>query len=101
MSSVLQILPGTGFNGTLVDPSTADVIVRALASHREARVLSTPKILVDDNAEGQLTSVSEVPFTSVNASNTVATTSFADQAILAYRFQLDRPMESLWVCELL
>ncbi|MEQ1831127.1 MAG: hypothetical protein ABL921_34595, partial [Pirellula sp.] len=38
---------------------------------------SSPKILVDDNAEGTLESVNEVPFTSVNASQTVATTSFA------------------------
>jgi len=76
-NGALAITPGTGFNATLVDPSTADLVVRALASHRRARVLSSPKILVDDNAEGTLTSVNEVPFTSVNASQTVATTSFA------------------------
>ncbi|MFG0261962.1 MAG: secretin N-terminal domain-containing protein [Novipirellula sp. JB048] len=73
----LQILPGTGLNATLVDPRTADAVVRSLANHRRARVLSTPRVLVNDNAEGQLTSVLEVPFTSVNASQTVATTSFA------------------------
>ena len=77
ISGALQILPGVGFNGTLVDPSTADVVVRALSNHRRAKVLSKPRILVNDNAEGQLTSVLEVPFTSVNASQTVATTSFA------------------------
>ncbi|MEO1618554.1 MAG: secretin N-terminal domain-containing protein, partial [Planctomycetota bacterium] len=76
-TGALSILPGVGFNGTLVDPSTADVVVRALATHTRARVLATPRILVNDNAEGQLTSVLEVPFTSVNASQTVATTSFA------------------------
>lgn len=73
----LGILPGVGFNGTLVDPDTADVVVQALTTHSRARVLSTPRILVNDNSEGQLTSVLEVPFTSVNASQTVATTSFA------------------------
>ncbi len=77
INGALTINPGTGFNATLVDPSTADVVVRALTNHRRARVLSSPKILVDDNAEGTLTSVNEVPFTSVNASQTVATTSFA------------------------
>ena len=77
VNGALQITPGLGFNGTLVDPSTADVVVRALSTHRRARVLSSPRILVNDNAEGELTSVSEVPFTSVNASQTVATTSFA------------------------
>jgi type IV pilus assembly protein PilQ len=34
-------------------------------------------VLVNDNAKGSLASVQEVPFTSVNASSTVATTSFA------------------------
>jgi general secretion pathway protein D len=76
-SGALTINPGQGFNATLVDPTTADVVVRALTNHRRAKVLSSPKILVDDNATGTLTSVNEVPFTSVNASQTVATTSFA------------------------
>jgi general secretion pathway protein D len=77
ITGALTIIPGLGFNGTLVDPSVADVVVRALTNHRRARVLSAPKILVNDNATGVLTSVAEVPFTSVNASQTVATTSFA------------------------
>ncbi len=76
-TGALAITPGQGFNATLIDPQTADVVVRALATHRRSRVLSSPKILVDDNAEGTLESVNEVPFTSVNASQTVATTSFA------------------------
>jgi general secretion pathway protein D len=73
----LSVLPSLGLNGVLVDPDTADLVVKALAAHKRARVLSAPRLLVNDNAEGQLTSVSEVPFTSVNASQTVATTSFA------------------------
>ena len=71
----LQIIPGLGFNGTLIDPNVADVIVRALSSHSRARVLAAPKILVNDNSTGKLESVVSVPFTSVNASDTVATTS--------------------------
>ncbi len=77
VTGALSIIPGVGFNGTLVDPEVADVVVRALTRHQRARVLSAPKILVNDNATGVLTSVAEVPFTSVNASQTVATTSFA------------------------
>ena len=73
----LALIPGTGFNGTLVDPEVADAVVRALSTHKRARILSAPRVLVNDNAEGVLSSVAEVPFTSVNASNTVATTSFA------------------------
>lgn len=75
LTGALTIIPGTGFNGTVVDSQIADVVVRALASHRRARVLAAPKILVNDNSTGQLESVLSVPFQSVNASQTVSTTS--------------------------
>lgn len=77
VSGALSILPGSGLNFALVDPNGADAILRALTTHTRARVTSAPRILVNDNATGTLASVAEVPFTSVNASNTVATTSFA------------------------
>jgi len=77
VSGALSIIPGLGFNGTLVNPDVADEVLKALTNHSRARVVSAPRILVNDNATGQLTSVAEVPFTSVNASQTVATTSFA------------------------
>jgi general secretion pathway protein D len=76
-TGALSIIPGLGFNGTLVDPRTADVVIRALTTRRKARIVSAPRVVVNDNATGQLSSVQEVPFTSVNASQTVATTSFA------------------------
>ncbi len=75
ITGALTIIPGLGFNGTLVDPDVADVVVRALSRHSRARVLSAPKILVNDNATGKLESVTSIPFSSVNASETVATTS--------------------------
>lgn len=71
----LSILPAVGFNGALVDPDVADVVVQALAGHSRGRVLSVPKVLVNDNTTGQLESVVSVPFQSVNASDTVSTTS--------------------------
>ncbi|NNE00379.1 MAG: hypothetical protein HKN47_23925, partial [Pirellulaceae bacterium] len=43
--------------------------------HTRARVLAAPKILVNDNSTGKLESVVSVPFSSVNASETVSTTS--------------------------
>ncbi len=76
-TGALALTPGRGFNWTLVDPEDADAVVRALTTHRRARVLSAPRVLVNDNSTGTLASVNEVPFTSVNASTTVATTSFA------------------------
>lgn len=74
-TGALSILPAVGFNGTLVDPDVADVVVQALAGHSRGRVLSVPKVLVNDNTTGQLESVVSVPFQSVNASDTVSTTS--------------------------
>lgn len=76
-TGALSLIPGRGFNWTLVDPDHANAVIRALSTHRRAKVVSAPQILVNDNATGTLASVTEVPFTSVNASNTVATTSFA------------------------
>jgi type II secretory pathway component GspD/PulD (secretin) len=76
-TGALSLLPGRGFNWTLVDPENADAVLRALATHSRAKVLSAPRVLVNDNSTGTLASVTEVPFTSVNASTTVATTSFA------------------------
>ncbi len=74
-TGALSIVPSLGFNGTLIDPDVADVVVQALSRHTRARVLAAPKILVNDNNTGKLESVVSVPFASVNASDTVATTS--------------------------
>ncbi len=53
---------GLGFNGVLLDPGVADVIVQALSAHTRSRVLASPKILVNDNQTGTLESVASVPF---------------------------------------
>ncbi len=79
-TGAMTLKPGVGFNGVLIDPDTVDVVIRALASDGRAKVVSAPKVLVNDNATATLTSVNEAPFTSVNASDTVATTSFAGYA---------------------
>lgn len=75
-TAALTLLPGRGFTGALVGSDVANVIIRALSTHTRARVVSAPKLLVNDNATGTLSSVEEEPFTSVNASETVSTTSF-------------------------
>lgn len=76
----LLLTPGLGFNGAVLTSDVADVILRALSTSSRARVRSAPKILVNDNATGTLASVNEAPFTSINASDTVSTTSFAGYA---------------------
>jgi general secretion pathway protein D len=76
----LTLNPGLGFNGTVIGSDVADLVIRALVTSGRATVVSAPKILVNDNATGTLASVQEAPFTSINASDTVATTSFAGYA---------------------
>ena len=72
----LSVRPQLGFNAAVLSSDVADVVLRALATSRRARVVSAPRILVNDNAEGRLASVAESPFSLVNAFETIATTSF-------------------------
>jgi general secretion pathway protein D len=76
-TGALALNPSQGFNWALVDPSAASAVIQAMANHTRSKVLSAPRLLVADNSVGNLASVQEVPYTSVNASTTVATTSFA------------------------
>ncbi len=74
-NGMLTPIPSLGFNGVLLDPDVADVIVQALSTHTRGRVLASPKILVNDNQTGTLESVASVPFNSVNTINTISTQS--------------------------
>lgn len=74
----LTLVPGIGFNGALVSSDIADVILRALSSTTKAKVTSSPRVLVNDNQLGTLSSINGFPFASINASDNVATTSFGD-----------------------
>ncbi len=72
----LTLTPSLGFNGAMISADIADIVIKAIKTSGRGEILSSPKILVNDNATGTLTAVQEAPFTSVNASNTVSTTSF-------------------------
>ena len=67
---------GTGFGGVVLDPGDFSSVVRALETVNDGRTLTIPRVLVNNNEEGNLTSVLQTPYTSTNASDTVATTSF-------------------------
>ncbi|MBN1510676.1 MAG: hypothetical protein JXB13_01555 [Phycisphaerae bacterium] len=71
------LAPGVGANGVLIGPKEVPFLFQALATHGDTRIISTPRIVVSDHATATLKNVDEAPFTSVNASDTVATTSFA------------------------
>ena len=77
LASGTDALPtGTGLTGLVVNPGDFEVLVRALEQVNRGRALSSPKVLVANNATTTLRSVNRQPFTSINASDTVATTSF-------------------------
>ncbi len=75
-TGALTLKPGVGFNGALLSADIADVIIHALQSDSRAKVVARPSMLVNDNATGSLVSQTEEPYSSVNASTTVSTTSF-------------------------
>jgi general secretion pathway protein D len=65
-----------GLNAAIFNPASFSVFLSALETSNKARVLSAPQILTLDNKPALLRSIQQQPFTSVNASTTVATTSF-------------------------
>jgi len=67
-----------GINGLFFDNGNIESIVRMFIGKTDGRVLSNPILLANHNKEANFSSVEEAPYTSVNASDTVATTSFAD-----------------------
>lgn len=58
----LTPLDVTGGTLALLDPDIADVVIRALAGSTRSRLVSMPRVLVNDNEEGKLESVLKVPF---------------------------------------
>ncbi|QKK07471.1 MAG: hypothetical protein HND58_04390 [Planctomycetota bacterium] len=67
---------GAGLTGIVLNPGDFSVVLRALQSLNQGRSLSIPKVLVASNEQASLNSVLEQPYTTLNASDTVATTSF-------------------------
>ena len=65
-----------GGTAVILSPGDFSVVVRALQTINEGRTMNMPKLLVNNNEQAVLNSVLQQPFTSTNASNTVATTSF-------------------------
>lgn len=62
----LDLVPGVGFNGAVLDADIADIILRALKSEGRSRVVSAPKVLVYDHETGKISSKSEQPVASLS-----------------------------------
>jgi len=68
---------GSGLSGVVLDPGQFAIVIRALETINEGRTLTMPRLLVQHGESATLDSVQEEPTISINASNTVSTTSFA------------------------
>lgn len=77
ITGVRDVVVSPGGTAALLKPDEAQGIIQMLKTDINAKVISEPQILVNDNAVGFINSISEEPITQVNASQTVATTSFA------------------------
>jgi type II secretory pathway component GspD/PulD (secretin) len=66
----------SGFTGVVLSPGDFSVVIRALESLNKGRSVSMPKLLVGNNQQASLDSVVQQPYASVNATNTISTTSF-------------------------
>jgi general secretion pathway protein D len=69
-------LQAQGLTGVVLNPGDFSVVVRALRNVTRGRSLSMPRVLVGNNQEATLDAVVQQPVLSVNASDTIATTSF-------------------------
>lgn len=72
----LTLTPGIGFNGALISADIADIVIKALKTSGKGTILSSPRILVNDNATGTLASVSQAPYTSSSQGGETTQTSF-------------------------
>ncbi len=72
---------GAGLTGVVLNPGDFSVVLRALKTVNRGRSLSMPKVLVGNNQQATLDSIAEQPFSSTNASNSVATTTFGGSSV--------------------
>jgi general secretion pathway protein D len=66
----------SGFTGVVLSPGDFSIVIRALETLNKGRSASMPKLLVGNNQQASLDSVVQQPYASVNATNTISTTSF-------------------------
>lgn len=65
-----------GGSALVLSPGDFSVVLRALETINDGRSLNVPRLLVNNNQQASLNSVLQQPFVSINAFDTIATTSF-------------------------
>jgi len=69
---------GPGGTIALLDPTSVQVVIRALQSNDNIKIESKPEILVNNHETGQLESISEEPTRQTDQGQTSTTTSFGE-----------------------
>ena len=72
---VLPAAAGSGLTAAVLDPGRFSAVLRAIEEVTGGETRTMPRMVVNNNETATLDSVLETPYTSTNASNTVATTS--------------------------
>ncbi len=67
---------GTGLNGAVINAGDFAAVVRALETVTDGESLIRGRMVVGNNVEASLSGVIQEPYSSINASDTVSTTSF-------------------------
>ncbi len=62
----LDLVPTLGFNGAVLEADIADVVLQALKGEGRSRAVSAPRVLVNDNETGRISSQIEQPVASLN-----------------------------------
>jgi type II secretory pathway component GspD/PulD (secretin) len=83
-----DILVGPGGTAAVIEPDDVQAILQALQSTGNIRITSAPRILVNDNASGNIVSIAEEPTTQTNQGETTTTTSFAGFVEAGTQFQI-------------
>jgi general secretion pathway protein D len=65
-----------GLSGLVLSPGEFSVLLRALETVNQGRSLSMPRVIVASSQQATIDAVLQQPFSSINAGDTVSTTSF-------------------------
>lgn len=71
-----SISPGGGFTGVVLNSRQVPILVNAIATDSRARTVATPSLLVDDNEEASVQTISEEPTTTTSQGGDTTQTSF-------------------------
>ncbi|MHC4743840.1 MAG: secretin N-terminal domain-containing protein [Planctomycetota bacterium] len=72
-----ELIVGPGGTAAVLPPDDLQAILRAVESNSDVKIMSVPRVLVNDNGIGTISSVEEAATTQTNLGNTATTTSFS------------------------